>query len=246
MRSLTGRDGLGAAAARKSARARSARASRGSARAGSARRAGHVPERRARTPGCRANGSTSSRRCARRSSGCATSTSELSTRFRRRSAQARRHCGQRNHTLLEENRRLREENAALKAELAIALRSKSAAASADRSRRAAGRERLANDRRAARFTGRRASSCCAPSRTRRPTRWRCCSQFLVAFGCACGRGAHYQVEADRHYTNEFVVLVGPTARGRKGSSWGPSADCSKTQSPRLRAAWWAACRAERV
>ena len=33
-------------------------------------------------------------------------------------------------------------------------------------------------------------------------------QFLVAFGCACGRGAHYQVEADRHYSKEFVVLVG--------------------------------------
>jgi len=46
------------------------------------------------------------------------------------------------------------------------------------------------------------------------------SQFLVAFGCACGRGAHYRVEADRHFTNEFVVLVGPTAAGRKGSSWG--------------------------
>jgi Protein of unknown function (DUF3987) len=46
------------------------------------------------------------------------------------------------------------------------------------------------------------------------------AQFLVAFGCACGRGAHYAVEADRHYCNEFVVLVGPTARGRKGSSWG--------------------------
>ena len=46
------------------------------------------------------------------------------------------------------------------------------------------------------------------------------SQFLIAFGCACGRGAHYQVEADRHYSNEFVVLVGPTATGRKGSSWG--------------------------
>jgi len=45
-------------------------------------------------------------------------------------------------------------------------------------------------------------------------------QFLVAFGCACGRGAHYQVEADRHYPAEFCVLVGPTARGRKGSAWG--------------------------
>jgi hypothetical protein len=39
-------------------------------------------------------------------------------------------------------------------------------------------------------------------------------QFLVAFGCACGRGAHYQVEADRHYPNEFAVLVGPSSRGR--------------------------------
>ena len=46
------------------------------------------------------------------------------------------------------------------------------------------------------------------------------SQFLVAFGCACGRGAHYQVEADRHYPNEFAVLVGPSSRGRKGSAWG--------------------------
>jgi hypothetical protein len=46
------------------------------------------------------------------------------------------------------------------------------------------------------------------------------SQFLVGFGTACGRGAHYQVEADRHYPNEFCVLVGPSAKGRKGSSWG--------------------------
>ena len=45
-------------------------------------------------------------------------------------------------------------------------------------------------------------------------------QFLVAFGCACGRGGHYQVEADPHYPNEFAVLVGPSARGRKGSAWG--------------------------
>lgn len=45
-------------------------------------------------------------------------------------------------------------------------------------------------------------------------------QFLVAFGCACGRGGHYQVEADRHYPNEFAVLVGPSSRGRKGSAWG--------------------------
>jgi hypothetical protein len=46
------------------------------------------------------------------------------------------------------------------------------------------------------------------------------AQFLVAFGTACGRGAHYAIEADRHYPNEFCVLVGPSAKGRKGSSWG--------------------------
>ena len=46
------------------------------------------------------------------------------------------------------------------------------------------------------------------------------AQFLVAFGCACGRGAHYQVEADRHYPNQFCILVGPSSKGRKGSSWG--------------------------
>jgi hypothetical protein len=33
-----------------------------------------------------------------------------------------------------------------------------------------------------------------------------------------GRSAHYQVEASRHYTNEFAVLVGASAKARKGSS----------------------------
>lgn len=45
-------------------------------------------------------------------------------------------------------------------------------------------------------------------------------QLLVAFGNIVGRGPHFVAEADRHYTNEFVVLVGSTAKGRKGSSWG--------------------------
>jgi hypothetical protein len=45
------------------------------------------------------------------------------------------------------------------------------------------------------------------------------AQFLVAFGTATGRNAHYNVEASRHHGNEFVVLVGPTSKGRKGSSW---------------------------
>lgn len=45
-------------------------------------------------------------------------------------------------------------------------------------------------------------------------------QMLVAFGNACGRGAGFQVEADRHYTNLFVAIVGDTSKGRKGTSWG--------------------------
>jgi hypothetical protein len=44
-------------------------------------------------------------------------------------------------------------------------------------------------------------------------------QLLVGFGSLLGRTAHCRVEADRHYGNEFVVLVGRTAKGRKGTSW---------------------------
>jgi hypothetical protein len=45
------------------------------------------------------------------------------------------------------------------------------------------------------------------------------AQLLVAFGAAVGRGAHFQVEATRHHPNEFLVLVGDSAKARKGSSW---------------------------
>jgi hypothetical protein len=45
-------------------------------------------------------------------------------------------------------------------------------------------------------------------------------QFLVAFGNAAGRGLHILVEEDEHHANEFVVQVGTTSRGRKGTSWG--------------------------
>lgn len=45
-------------------------------------------------------------------------------------------------------------------------------------------------------------------------------QFLVWFGCAVGRVAHMLVEADRHFANLFVVLVGMTSHGRKGTSAG--------------------------
>src|ERR1035441_2646145 len=45
------------------------------------------------------------------------------------------------------------------------------------------------------------------------------TQLLVAFGAAVGRGAWFQVEATPHYPNEYICLVGDTARSRKGSSW---------------------------
>jgi hypothetical protein len=44
------------------------------------------------------------------------------------------------------------------------------------------------------------------------------AHVLVGFGSLIGRTAHYVVEATRHYANEFVVLVGRTAKGRKGTA----------------------------
>ena len=45
------------------------------------------------------------------------------------------------------------------------------------------------------------------------------AQLLVCFGSVIGRGAHYAVEATEHHANEFVLLIGPSAKARKGSSW---------------------------
>jgi hypothetical protein len=45
-------------------------------------------------------------------------------------------------------------------------------------------------------------------------------QLLVGFGNLLGRTAHGAVEADKHFGNESVVLVGRTSKGRKGTSWG--------------------------
>jgi hypothetical protein len=46
------------------------------------------------------------------------------------------------------------------------------------------------------------------------------SQFLCAFGNAVGRHPHFVTEADQHRGNLFVVNVGLSAKGRKGTSWG--------------------------
>ena len=45
-------------------------------------------------------------------------------------------------------------------------------------------------------------------------------QFLTSFGNAVGRGPHYMVEGDQHFTVLNVVLVGATAKSRKGTSSG--------------------------
>ncbi len=45
------------------------------------------------------------------------------------------------------------------------------------------------------------------------------SQLLVGAGAIIGRGAWLGIEATRHHPNEFVVLVGDSAKARKGSSW---------------------------
>ncbi len=45
------------------------------------------------------------------------------------------------------------------------------------------------------------------------------TQLLTGFANAAGRHAYAQVEATRHYPVLNVVLVGTTAKGRKGTSW---------------------------
>jgi hypothetical protein len=45
-------------------------------------------------------------------------------------------------------------------------------------------------------------------------------QFLTGFGNIIGAGPHYLVEGDQHWARLFIVLVGATAKGRKGTSMG--------------------------
>jgi hypothetical protein len=44
-------------------------------------------------------------------------------------------------------------------------------------------------------------------------------QTLVCFGNCIGPGPHFRVENTRHALNLFAVVVGQTAKGRKGTSW---------------------------
>lgn len=45
-------------------------------------------------------------------------------------------------------------------------------------------------------------------------------QFHAAIGSVIGRAPYFQVEGDRHHVNLNTILVGDTAKGRKGTSWG--------------------------
>ncbi len=45
-------------------------------------------------------------------------------------------------------------------------------------------------------------------------------QLLATFGNVVGRKAHFMVEATPHHLNLFAVVVGDTAKSRKGTSWG--------------------------
>jgi hypothetical protein len=44
-------------------------------------------------------------------------------------------------------------------------------------------------------------------------------QLLIGFGSAVGHAAHFGIGAAKHYTNLYGVLVGRTAKARKGTSW---------------------------
>jgi hypothetical protein len=52
-------------------------------------------------------------------------------------------------------------------------------------------------------------------------------QLLAAFGNIIGRGAYMIADGARHYLNLFVVLVGQTSKGRKGTSWNQTANLLK-------------------
>ncbi len=45
------------------------------------------------------------------------------------------------------------------------------------------------------------------------------AQVLIAFGAACGRGPHLMIDGSRHGVNEFAVIVGQSAKARKGTGW---------------------------
>ncbi len=47
------------------------------------------------------------------------------------------------------------------------------------------------------------------------------TNFLIGFGSAVGWPPHFMVAATEHHVNQNAVLVGDTAKSRKGESWAP-------------------------
>ncbi|TAK83993.1 MAG: hypothetical protein EPO20_16075 [Betaproteobacteria bacterium] len=63
-------------------------------------------------------------------------------------------------------------------------------------------------------------------------------QVLVSFGVLVGRGPHIRVESDRHCGNLFALIVGDTAKARKGTSWGRIKDIfARIRSANVLASW---------
>jgi hypothetical protein len=56
-------------------------------------------------------------------------------------------------------------------------------------------------------------------------------QAVVCFGNAVGRTPFFKVSSDRHSTNLYAVLVGETAKARKGLSWGSIRDLYERAAP---------------
>lgn len=56
-------------------------------------------------------------------------------------------------------------------------------------------------------------------------------QTLVLFGNAIGRGAHWKINSDRHGTNEFAVVVGKSAKAKKGTSLSIAESIIQTMDP---------------
>ena len=56
-------------------------------------------------------------------------------------------------------------------------------------------------------------------------------QFLICFGNAIGRNPHFRIGAAEQHSNLFGVLVGRTAKARKGTSWAEIERCFESADP---------------
>lgn len=57
------------------------------------------------------------------------------------------------------------------------------------------------------------------------------TQLMAAFGNVIGRGAYFEVEADRHHANINICIAGETSKGRKGVSGNHALRLFKTIDP---------------